>query len=499
LAQVKFHFCLCWCWLHSAGTSRWLTMWGIVDNLGIKEGIAEFKQQFNKDAKATIANTQFAKDRGIDVRTLDEMEQNITNKTLDLHDRTIGAAIDSVGDTIGGAVDALAKDETIAQLLEIKPEDDEKTQGSNQAEDSNASPMAGSTGEAARVDAVAGVSTDAPADRQHADRSLEDAAGAAYRRDASTAPERSDEGVRPVLDRNTQRSLMAEGAAVNRDSAPSAAPAPLSEAQPASPVMASAAVASSGSSATTSGRSQRNIERVRQLESEVREHTAARSAAEASLAHALARVSELEQQWAELSGVSDDALRQADEAKQQVVSLGRQVEEKDKQLAQAQDTCWQQASKRSHAEQQLQDLEASFQERLQRDISQKEQELLDEVSYLRKSVEVKEKRLQELAGEKATLEKRLMIRGGGLDLGHNSASREAMLEAHTAIAKAFGDVSAEHPCARLLDEPLLKFTAALFRQPIFRRVFYAASALIWAFSLTHALSVAHTDSHGYAK
>ena len=29
------------------------------------------------------------------------------------------------------------------------------------------------------------------------------------------------------------------------------------------------------------------------------------------------------------------------------------------------------------------------------------------------------------------------------------------LEAHTAIARAFGDTTLQHPCLRLLDEPLL--------------------------------------------
>eukprot|EP00435_Cladocopium_sp_Y103_P061462 s188_g23.t1 len=90
----------------------------LVENLGLKEGLAEFKEQFNKDAKTTIANTQFAKElveqeRGIDVAKLDEWGQQIQeqaiHKTAELHERTIGRAVES-----------LAQDETLAQLLELK-------------------------------------------------------------------------------------------------------------------------------------------------------------------------------------------------------------------------------------------------------------------------------------------------------------------------------------------------------------------------------------------
>lgn len=55
-------------------------------------------------------------------------------------------------------------------------------------------------------------------------------------------------------------------------------------------------------------------------------------------------------------------------------------------------------------------------ERLQREVSQKEQELLDEVAYLRKAGEAKERRVQDLQAEKAALERRLLVKAGDSDV-----------------------------------------------------------------------------------
>eukprot|EP00445_Apocalathium_hangoei_P029185 CAMPEP_0203930300 /NCGR_PEP_ID=MMETSP0359-20131031/69068_1 /ASSEMBLY_ACC=CAM_ASM_000338 /TAXON_ID=268821 /ORGANISM="Scrippsiella Hangoei, Strain SHTV-5" /LENGTH=163 /DNA_ID=CAMNT_0050859463 /DNA_START=78 /DNA_END=566 /DNA_ORIENTATION=+ len=86
---------------------------GLVDNLGLKEGLAEFKEQFNKDAKATIAETQFARDRGIDLAKLDAWEQKVQEQTeavtAEWKDRTIGLAVET-----------LTKDETLAQLFDFR-------------------------------------------------------------------------------------------------------------------------------------------------------------------------------------------------------------------------------------------------------------------------------------------------------------------------------------------------------------------------------------------
>lgn len=200
------------------------------------------------------------------------------------------------------------------------------------------------------------------------------------------------------------------------------------------------------------------------------------------------RVGDLETQYATMSAVSDDALREAEEAKMQVSLLRRAVEEKDAHIARAENSLDQLSVERSRAVHQHEELEAKFQERLQREISQKEQELLDEIEFLKKSVEVKDKKLQEAMAERGKAEKRLIHQGGGIDLPVGvQRHREAMLDAHTAIAKAFGDTAEEHPCTRLFDDPMLRVTAALFKHPVFRRLFFAASGLMWVFALRHAL------------
>lgn len=382
-------------------------MWGIVDSLGLKDGIQDFQAQFNKDTKQTIAASQFAKDRGIDVHKLDELQQNLQQQGQELHERTIGAA-----------VDVLAKDETIKQLLEIKL-------GSREDEE-----------ELGRADEqVIGV-------------------------DSSFALPSSK--------------VRACATTSSTASCPQAPEAMLAEPPTLSVAPIVTATARSDRPATAE-------QRVRQLEAEVRELSAGRAAADTQLLATRRRAAELEARWAELSAVSEEGLLQADETKQQVALLRQAIEDKDSRLAKAQDAREQLANERSLAAQQLQELQASFQERLQREVSQKEQELLDEVSYLRQTSETKDRRLRDLGAEKALLEKRAAA------LCAHEAGREAMLEAHTAIAKAFGDSAMEHPCVRLIDEPLLKFTALLFRQPLFRRVFYGASAVMWVFAFIHAI------------
>eukprot|EP00971_Amphidinium_carterae_P328336 6460149-Amphidinium_carterae.2 len=71
-------------------------MWGIVETLGLKDGLSEFTDQFNKDAKVTIANQQWAKDRGIDVEKLNAWEKDLQKQRDDLSKRTIGAAVDAL-------------------------------------------------------------------------------------------------------------------------------------------------------------------------------------------------------------------------------------------------------------------------------------------------------------------------------------------------------------------------------------------------------------------
>merc|ERR1712107_421708 len=112
-------------------------------------------------------------------------------------------------------------------------------------------------------------------------------------------------------------------------------------------------------------------------------------------------------------------------------------------------------------------------------------ELLEEVEYLRKAVEAQERKISDLT---AKSERRTPLLGEGLD-GHaasSAADLEALAQAHTTIAKAFGDVMSEHACSRLVDDPILKFTALLFRQPLLRRTFYLLTCFMWLFALFHA-------------
>ncbi|CAJ1428785.1 unnamed protein product [Effrenium voratum] len=367
-------------------------MWGnFVENLGLKEGFAEFKEQFNKDAKTTIANTQFAKERGIDLAKLDQWEQHLQeqaiNKTAELHERTIGRAVDT-----------LAQDDTIAQLLELKSEAREEERGDG-------------SGGALEEAELAGAHL-SPAEQ----------------REPETSPQ-----VSPAPERATA-ALAAGRAAVAR--------AP---------------------------------ERIRQAE--LLELKSSRD-------EAFAHIAELEGRLAELSGLSDDALGQADEAKLQALLLRRAVEEKDSAMVQAMEVQRKLEEQLGLSQKKLEDLEASFVERLKREVSQKEQELLDEVAYLRKAGEAKERRVQDLQAEKTAMERRLLVKASA---GVSDAG-DLMLEAHTAIARAFGDMSMQHPCLRLLDEPILKLMALLFQQPLFRRMFFGATAMLWVYALTLSLT-----------
>merc|ERR1712014_366673 len=135
------------------------------------------------------------------------------------------------------------------------------------------------------------------------------------------------------------------------------------------------------------------------------------------------------------------------------------------------------------AERRREELEAAFQERLAREVSQKEQELLEEVAYLKRTNDSKERRLQELRVERSQLERRAQEEAA------RATERESAMEAHAAIAKAFGDAGAEIPAwLQLLDEPMLKFNAALLQRPLFRRVFFFSSGLLWFYTLHHSIA-----------
>eukprot|EP00439_Symbiodinium_sp_Y106_P086557 s46_g34.t1 len=349
-----------------------------VENLGLKEGFAEFKEQLNKDAKTTIANTQFAKDRGIDVAKLDEWEQQIqeqaANTTAELHDRTIGRAVES-----------LAQDETIAQLLELQ------------------------------------------------------------------SPEKE-----AVIEEPSEAA-----------SAPAESPASTEEVPKIAHEEAKAKAAKPRSRPDAEAEDIQSLQRSRD--------------------EAMAQAEALQVRLADVSAVSDEAL---EKAAHEAWLLKRAVEEKDAALASASEAQAKLEEQMGTAQRRLEDLEANFLERLQREVSQKEQELLDEVAYLRRAGEAKERRVQDLQAENGALERRLLVKASS---GVSDAG-DVMLEAHTAIAQAFGDLSAQHPCLRLLDEPILRLLALLFKQPLFRRMFFVASAFLWAFSLLHALTSDHSET-----
>lgn len=420
-------------------------MWGIVDSLGLKEGLQEFQEQFNKDAKQTIAASQFAKERGIDVQKLDEWQHDLEDKGQEIHERTIGAA-----------VDILAKDETFKQLLEINQDPFEKSKSLDAEAPQDVIAEARETFVPSRPEPTA-APDDAIIATPPAASAVASVAAPVAGMPPSVVARAADLGPSPSADGTVE-----QGPAV----APAQSRAPMSE----------------QCSAASPADRPRADQRTRHLEKEARELKAAGAAAEAQLAAVRARAAELEARWAELSGVSDDALRRAEEARQQVALLRRSVEEKDLQIAKADHSREHLMSERCRTQRQLEELEASFQERLQREISQKEQELLDEVSYLRKSKDAKDRRLRDLGNEKVELDKQLASADAA-----GGANREAMLQAHTAIARAFGEMETELPFTRLLDEPLLKFTAALFKQALFRRVFFGASAVMWIFALRQAL------------
>ncbi|CAE8584153.1 unnamed protein product, partial [Polarella glacialis] len=361
-------------------------------------------------------------ERGIDLAKLDEWEQTIEQKSWErageLHDRTIGFAVET-----------LAQDETIAQLLDLKSAAG-AVEPQSEYEDSES--QVPDVQDSSRPDAN-GTGSDAGS--------------------AASIPNSSHEVSSGTLTAPTAPSATEGQSAPSRPTAPGAARA-------------------------TAGASRGEL---RQLDAEVKKLSAARDEAERRFSSAESLSMELEARLAEMSAVSDDALGQVEESKQQVSMLRRAVEEKDARLVAVQEAQQKLEDELLRDQGRLQQLEANFQERLQREVSQKEQELLEEVAYLRKTGELKEKRVQELQAEKAAVERRLLVRVG-------DAGGDSMLEAHTAIARAFGDLSAEHPVLRVLDQPSLKLMAALFKTPPLRRVFFVASALVWLFALSQAVS-----------
>mmetsp|Transcript_26734 Transcript_26734/g.70215 ORF Transcript_26734/g.70215 Transcript_26734/m.70215 type:complete len:431 (-) Transcript_26734:470-1762(-) len=422
-------------------------MWDIVGNLGIKDGIQEFREQFSKDAKVTIANSTFAKNRGLDVAALDDLEMNLENKlhqqTAELHARTVGAAVKTI-----------ARDETLAQLLdvqcsrEVPCESDELDLDLSQSVDSIDSPFAGdATGACEPQHLGAGE------------------AEGAYGSSSAPLRDRFSPSA-AVLD--SVRTIQAGG----HDSPES----PKHAQQPHLPAGSSA-----GSSVGSSAR--RADENARRLEEEVARITAANKALENQLAAASAENLELQSRWSQISTVSDEAFRESEAAKQEACAFRRAVEERDTRIVELQEALEGSELENVTLREKVEEIQSQFQDRLESQVTQRELELTEEMDYLRKAVEAKEKKIETMSAKT----ERRASQSFDISAPRSAADREALLDAHSAIAKAFGDVMAENPCLRVLDEPTLKFTALLFKQPLLRRLYYIISVFLWVFALLHAI------------
>eukprot|EP00928_Gymnodinium_smaydae_P082865 TRINITY_DN6613_c1_g3_i1.p1 TRINITY_DN6613_c1_g3~~TRINITY_DN6613_c1_g3_i1.p1 ORF type:complete len:392 (+),score=96.84 TRINITY_DN6613_c1_g3_i1:55-1230(+) len=240
------------------------------------------------------------------------------------------------------------------------------------------------------------------------------------------------------------------------------------------------ATASAGSGVATA---KRVAERLRQVEERCRGHVQARDEAEAQLRVLRPEVEELESRWNEISSVCADAASQEKDTQRQVELFRRALDEKNAQIERIEAARKVLQEEAARTEARRADLEAGFQDRLQAERERKEQELLDSIASLRKAADAKDRRWKELDAEKSRLERLQASRSAGLGAGD-----AAMVEAHSAIAAAFAGLAREHPCIRLFDEPMLKLTTLLFRQPIIRRMFYMGCVLIWLFAVHHLVA-----------
>lgn len=205
---------------------------------------------------------------------------------------------------------------------------------------------------------------------------------------------------------------------------------------------------------------------------------------EAETAAVRVRCEELQATWTDMSAASNDLLQTADENRRRATLLRKAIDKKREYRIEIEDRRKALLSEKEEVEQEFRKLESEFQERLQRAIGEKEQQLLEEKASLRASSDIAERRIHELIGEKAFIEQRILARGAAKGAGERRAGRhEAMLEAHMTIAHAFGNISSEHPCLRLIDEPTLKLTVLFFKQPLVRRIFFSFSILMWLFAI----------------
>mmetsp|Transcript_39445 Transcript_39445/g.91503 ORF Transcript_39445/g.91503 Transcript_39445/m.91503 type:complete len:347 (-) Transcript_39445:60-1100(-) len=342
---------------------------GLADSLGIKEGLAEFRGQLLQDGRA------LAQEKGVDLSKLEALEEKVVEK---------------VSAKRSAAINALTKDETLAQLLDLKKEE----------------------------------TTTPP----------------------KTAPSRA---LRAGFDLTSA-----------------------------------------------------------ELQVELREAKAELAKTKTELTKAKTQLGTLEARCSELSALSDEALSQTEALRreralwkqraEELESAGRESSSSEERAEAAARECasWQQkAEELEAAERAARDLVAAAtaeKERLSKELAEARQEprlqeLADEVAYLHKSLEAKEQKLQEVTREKECLQQR--------SVAGKTAARDPesghLFDAHTAIAAAFGDSLSGPPVVRCFDEPILRFTAFLFRQRFLRMTFFASSMLIWVYALHHIIVLQH--------
>jgi len=399
------------------------------DSLGIREGLAEFRGQLCKDGRA------IAEEKGVDLSKLDALEDRFASKQEEL---------------CSAAISALTKDETLAQLLDLKPAGQARAQPHGDALEH------GSAG------------IEAPEDMM---RPAALAAGSA------------------VADGCAAGQALSPGPAEVTAGSSRSAVVPPEVARPAGVGMPSSSALSAGADAADAGRAPGSevlhdpvaatrASRPAASEAEVQRFREAAESAESELSKAKAQLQALEARCAELSAISDDALSQTEALRRESCSWQERAEEEQKRLQAAELERVRLAEALAEAQRAG---EAPAEE-------PRAQELAAEVAYLRKALDAREQRLREATEERQCLQQR--------DLASKAAARDPehglLLEAHTAIAAAFGDSLSAPPLVRFIDEPLLRFTAVLFKQSFFRRAFYASTALIWIFALHHIIIVPHS-------
>jgi len=231
--------------------------------------------------------------------------------------------------------------------------------------------------------------------------------------------------------------------------------------------------------------------RLKKLRAELAKAAQEKAGLEAMLEAAKAESAAAEARWKEMSSLSSDATQQALEANFQLERLKRELEDSESTLNRTRTERDALDAERLAARNKKSDLEVVFQERLDKELLEKEEHLQEETEYLKRAKEVKERRVQELTAEKEALQQQ--VKGQSRPGGSRGPDSAPALESHIALARAAGHLEAgtpqENPLFAALDGPSLKFTAQLLKQPFLRRTFFLGSFLAWFVVLWNVLWV----------